>query len=152
MTCCSHHKKANKGKIQVNPFVRRCDQSDNNPENLHRKSSLAKKNNIGNSMIRFQGTGVPIQSALPLLTTKPQRSVPNLPLITMCGAITVYRRSDETSSCPLYCVTQNPVRCDSYYSPNCTVLIHRNLYSRTGAPDLPFHSQIPAQVPSLGRY
>ena len=151
MTCCSHHEKANKGKIQVNPFVRQCDQSDNNPENLHKKRSVAKKNNIGDSMIRSQKTEVPIQSALPLLTTKPRRRVPSLSLITTRGAIMACRRLDDTSSCSLYCVTQSPARHGFYCSPNCTVLIHRNLNSRTRALDRHDRSQIPARAPFLGR-
>ena len=151
MICCNHHEKANRDKIQLNPFAIRSGQGDNNPENLHKKRSVTKKNNIGDSMIRSQKTEVPIQSALPLLTKKPRRRVLSLPLITTRGAIMACRQLDDTFSCSLYCVTQSPARHGFYCSPNCTVLIHRNLNSRTRALDRHDCSQIHAQAPSLER-
>ena len=150
MICCNHHEKADMSKIQLNPFAIRRGQGDNNPENPHKTRSVAKKNKIGDSMIRFQQTEAPIQSALPLLTTKSRRKVPSLPLITTRGAITACRRLDDASSCSLYCVTQSQARSGFYCSPNCTVLIHRNLNSRTRALDRHDRSQIPAQAPFLG--
>ena len=151
MICCNHHGKANRGEIRLSPFATRYGRRDNNPENLHKKRSATKENNIGDSMIRFQKTGVPIQSELPLLTTKSRRRVPSLPLITTRGAVTACRRLDDASSCSLYCVTQSPARHGFYGSPNCTVLIHRNLNSRKRALDRHDRSQIPVQAPFLGR-
>ena len=99
MTFCNHHEKVNRDEMRVNPFATQRGQGDNNQENSHKKRPVMKKNNLGDSMIRFQRAGVPIQLALPLLTMKLRRSDPSLPLITTPGAITEYQLLDDTSSC-----------------------------------------------------
>ena len=95
MTFCNHHEKVNGGEMRVSPFAAQRGQGDNNQENPHKKRPVMKKNNLGDSMIQFQRTGVPIQPALPLLAGKPRESVPTLPSITTRGAITESRRLDK---------------------------------------------------------
>jgi hypothetical protein len=96
MTFCNHHEKANRDEMRVSPFATQRGQANNNQEHPHKKRPVMEKNNISDNVSRFQRTGGPIQPALPLLASKPRKSVPTLPSITTRGAIMECRRLDKS--------------------------------------------------------